>query len=348
MGGGDETAAARRARALLAGAVVIDGLNTSPVTWEQYKRFRAGGVTAVNLTASPVDLDLDRTLSDLARIVGQVAALQDCYLLVTDVRDIHAAKASGRVGVILGLQNAKPLDDRLERVWVLHALGVRIMQLTYNERNCIGDGCTEPTDAGLSRFGVAVVREMNRIGMLVDLSHCGVRTTRDAIDVSEQPVAITHANPSAIVPNPRNKPDDVLCALAQRGGMLGLCPWSPINAAPEGGRPTLDDWLSMIDYAVDLMGVDHVGIGTDHSADSATKEEWERLFGRSGRYPEVTGHLGSWFGFETRFVDGFQSIDRLGRVPEELLRRGYAEADVRGILGENFLRLFSSVWPGRT
>lgn len=323
---------------------VVDGLNTSPVTREQYERFRAGGVSAVNLTAAHVDQDLSDTVADLARVVAAVTALGDCYLLVTGLSDIHTAKASGRVGITLGLQNARPVHDRIEHVWALHALGVRVMQLTYNERNFIGDGCTEAADAGLSKFGVQVIRAMNQVGMLVDLSHCGVRTTREAIDASERSVAVTHANPWGVVQNPRNKPDDVLRALAARGGVLGVCPWSPMNAVPGGGRPTLDHLVTAIDYAVDLMGIDHVGIGTDHSANSATKEEWERMFGRPGMYPEVTGSLGAWFGFETRFVDGMHSTELLPRLTEALLRKGYAEAHVQQILGGNLIRLFSQVW----
>jgi membrane dipeptidase len=120
-----------------------------------------------------------------------------------------------------------------------------------------------------------------------------------------------------------------------------------MNAAPGAGRPILRDLAGMIDYAVDVMGIDHVGIGTDQSADSATREEWEAMFGgpgRPSRYPEITGHLGAWFGFDTRFVEGFDSIDCFPRLTDALLAKGYADADVRKILGENFLRLFANVW----
>ena len=341
---GPGNTASEAARRLHFGSLVVDGLSTSPITREQYARFRGGGVAAANLTAASIDHDLPDALVDIERVVSAVRALPDCYLLVTRIGDIDAARASDRIGIILGLQNGRPLQERLEHVWTLHELGVRVVQLTYNERNRLGDGCTEPEDAGLTSLGRQTIGAMNRQGILIDLSHCGHRTTRDAIDASEHPVAITHANPWGLVHNPRNKPDDVLRALASRGGVIGICPWSPMNAVPGEGRPTLQNLVAAVDYTTDLIGVEHVGIGTDHSANSATREEWETMFGRPGRYPTVTGHLGDWFGFDTRFVNGLQSTDRLPLFTDALLNRGYSGTDVQMILGGNFLRLLSAVW----
>jgi membrane dipeptidase len=322
----------------------VDALITSLLTREQFERFRAGGVTAVNYTSAYFMHDFEPALADLAALHEHLRALSDCYRVVRTVDDIASAKREGRVGVILGLQNGKPIRDRVENVRLLHALGVRIIQLTYNERNFIGDGCTEPGNAGVSEVGKAIIKEMNRVGILIDLSHCGARTTREALDVSEAPVAITHANPIVLNPNPRNKPDETLKALAVRGGVLGCCVWSPLAAIPGKGRPTTRTFADMIDYAVNLMGIDHVGFGTDHGEGVYTREEWERKWGPQGLYPQVTGNVGPWFGFETRYADGLHSAALLGNLAEELSRRGYKDEDVAKVMGGNFLRLFSTVW----
>ncbi|MBI4277317.1 MAG: membrane dipeptidase [Armatimonadetes bacterium] len=336
--------ASARAPALHAQSVVIDGLITSHLTQEQFERFRAWGVTAANWTAVYFAHDLDDALVDLATALDHLAGMTEYYTSVRSVADIHQAKREGKVGVILGLQNGRPIGDRLEYVRILHALGVRIIQLTYNERNFIGDGCTEPGDAGLSRFGRDAVRAMNRVGILVDLSHCGLRTTREVIEWSEKPVAITHANPSTLIRSPRNKPPEIFKALAERGGVAGMCAWSPLAAHPASERPTLEKFLDIIDYTVNLIGVDHVGFGTDHGEGVYTRDVWERKWGPQGLYPEVTGIVGPWFGFETRYVDGIHSAALLGNLTEGLLRRGYSDEDAQKIIGGNFLRLLGEVW----
>lgn len=343
---GDTSDLQKRARAVHENAIIVDGLVYSVrlFTKEQLERFHAGSVTAVNWTAVRFNHDLPAAMLDLAGALQRLTDMSDSYTTIRSVDDIRLTKRNGKVGIILGLQNAQPLQDRIEFVRLFHALGVRIIQLTYNERNLVGDGCLEPADAGLSRFGHEVVRTMNRVGILVDLSHCGLRTTREAIDLSERPVAITHANPSAVVPNPRNKPDEILRALAARGGVAGMCAWSPMAARPHRGRPTLEEFLDILEYAVGLIGIDHVGIGTDLGESTKTREEWDQTWGPQGLYPEVTGALGSWYGFHAQHVEGLDSTASMMNLTEGLLRRGYGDADVRKILGGNFLRLFGEVW----
>ena len=324
-------------------AIVIDALTHSPLTKERFGRLRAGGVSAINWTCIRFSHDLEEALLGVSNALRDLEGMAGDCLVVRSVEDILLAKREGRVGVILGFQNGKPLRDRVEFVRVFHALGVRVIQLTYNERNFIGDGCLEKGDAGLSRFGREVIRVMNQIGILIDLSHCGGRTTREAIECSEKPVAITHANSASLTPTPRNKPDEILRALAERGGVAGACVWSPLVARPNAGRPKLQEFLDSLQYAVDLMGIEHVGLGTDHG-EGVSKEEWERTFGPKGFYPEVARALGPWYGFETRFVDGLHSPELLGNLTEGLLRRGYREEDIDKVLGGNFLRLFREVW----
>ncbi|MEA2526897.1 MAG: rane dipeptidase [Thermomicrobiales bacterium] len=333
-----------RAAALHQKAIVIDALTTSLINANQADRMRRGGLTATNHTAAYYTLDFADAVADIVRVRRQIEARPNDFTLVSSVADIESAKTEGKAAIILGLQNARPIADRLEFVDALHALGVRVIQLTYNERNYVADGCTEPSDAGLSQFGRQLVGEFNRQGILIDLSHCGYRTTRETIEASECPVAITHANPLALSPSPRNKPDDILKSLAERGGVLGLCTWTPMSHRGNGRRPLLADLLDMIEYAVDLIGVDHVGVGTDHGEDVYIQADWERKWGPNGLYPNVTGGLGDWYGFNARYVDGLHSAALFPNLTEGLLQRGYADDDVLKIVGGNFLRLFRETW----
>jgi membrane dipeptidase len=326
-------------------ATVIDGVSNSILTREQHARFRRGGVTAINHAAIDHGLDLDPTLLALTTLLRELESLDDCYLVVESASDIAKAKQEGLVGVILGLQDGRPLEDRIEYVRVLHALGVRVIQLTYNRRNLIGDGCLEPGNAGLSRFGAAAIKEMNRLGILIDLSHCGVRTTLDAIEASEAPVAITHANPSTFSPSPRNKPDDVFRALAKRGGVAGLTTFSPLVARTSSAAPTLDDFVQLVDHAVNLMGVDHVGIGTDHTDGVFDPAEFNKEWGwQAPLYRDLSEFMGPWYGYETKNVVGLESAAEWGNLSDALVRRGYRDGDVQKIVGGNFLRVFESVW----
>jgi membrane dipeptidase len=223
-------------------------------------------------------------------------------------------------------------------------MGFRIIQLTYNERNFIGDGCLEAGNAGLSKVGVAMVKAMNRAGILVDLSHCGLRTCREAIDASDKPVAFTHANPSAVTPSPRNKPDDLIRAVAETGGVIGMTAYSPLAVWPDGGWPDLTAFANMIDYCVSLVGIDHVGVGTDHVEDVYERDYFEQHWGnKSTQYKQVT-NVGPWYGFDTKNVKDFGSASQFGNVAEALDKKGYKAADIDKVLGGNFMRLFAAVW----
>lgn len=182
--------------------------------------------------------------------------------------DVRAAGSEGRTAVILGFQNSSPFEDDLDLVGAFHQAGVRICQLTYNTQNSAGAGCWESDDAGLSRtYGINLVREMNRVGMLIDVSHCNERTSLETLEASERPVAITHANPRAFVGENvelafRNKSDTVLKKAAESGGVVGLSMYPRI--APNGVGCTVDEFCDMVAYTVDLIGVDHVGLGSDY------------------------------------------------------------------------------------
>lgn len=320
-------------------AVVIDGLNVS--AWgsaDTYRQLKDAGVTAINATVT-VREGFPVLVDEIQRWLGWFDEFDELIRPIRDVADIHAAKAEGRTGIIFGLQNTAPLEDDLGRVRLLHALGVRIIQLTYNERNLVGDGCYEDTNVGLSKFGRDVVKEMNAAGVLIDLSHCGERTTMEAIELSGLPVAITHANPHALFAHPRNKSDAAIRLLAERNGVIGA------NAYPlffaDGYATTIEQYLDAIEYMVELAGIDHVAIGTDFCY-GQTPEWFSWVFATShGRrrprqMPDVP--------YPHRQLVGFEDATKFVALCEGLLNRGYDDKDVRKVLGENWLRLFTEVW----
>ena len=314
--------------------LVIDGLNASNFFDPRLpKRLHDGGLTAVNATVAAW-----HTPEEALHLLASALHLldQQCGLLtqVRSVDDIHRAKESNRVGFILGFQGADPIGDDLHLLALYHMLGVRIIQLTYNFRNRVGCGCLEKEDDGLSDFGRQVVAEMNRLGILVDLSHCGIRTTREAIELSQQPVAFTHANALALCPHPRNKSDDTLKALAATGGVVGVVIFAPmLTCSPNA---TLDDYVRMIDYLVNLVGVDHVGLGPDFMEEMTMEVAMQALRGLPPEALKQFSHIPP-----TR---GFESIANCANVTDALIRRGYGKEDVTKIIGRNWLRLYRQVW----
>ena len=206
------------ARKLYDESLVIDGLNVS--NWDSpavYESLSLGGVTAINATIATWE-GFAETLDNISAWSLRFKERSDSITLVETVDDILEAKRNGRTGIILGWQNATPIENDLDRLGLFHRLGVRIVQVTYHERNLLGNGCYERRDDGLSHFGADTVAEMNRLGILVDLSHVGEKTTLDAIETSRKPVAFTHANARSYHEVVRNKTDEALRALADRGG----------------------------------------------------------------------------------------------------------------------------------
>ena len=271
------------ARRLYDQAIVIDGLNVS--SWDSPAVFRslhAGGVTAINATIVTWE-NYPETMDTIAAWLRRFGEYDDVLAQVKTVADIRQAKQDGRVGIILGFQNATPIENDLARLAVFHALGVRIIQLTFHERNLLGNGCYEPRDDGLSHFGVDAVRELNRLGILVDLSHCGTRTTLDAIEQSERPVACTHANARSYFDVPRNKTDEALKLMAARGGVVGAT--AIAGFLRTGWKSTLDDYVDAIDHLVEMLGIDHVAIGTDFTQDQPVSF-WRYISSQQGtKYP---------------------------------------------------------------
>ena len=249
-----------RSASLHAESFVIDGLQISRWGEAVFRNLVEGGLTAINATVV-IHENFRETVEKIDEWTGMFEAYGSLITPVMTVEDIRQAKKAGKVGIIFGFQDTAPIEHDSRLLSIFKALGIRVIQLTYMERNYVGDGCLERTDAGLSRFGLEVIEEMNRLGMLIDLSHVGYKTTMDAIEASEKPVAFTHANPRALCDHLRNKTDEQLIALAEKGGVVGANIFPPFLAA--GSKATLGDFVDVIDYLVKVVGIDHVSIGTD-------------------------------------------------------------------------------------
>lgn len=331
------------AKSLHFNSLVIDGLEAAPMNREHFTRLKRGGVDIVNHTCAKVTDDFSSAALNIHHLLKLIDDNLDEVLLVRATSDIYVAQEDNKIGLIAGFQNANPIMNKLEYVELLYKLGVRIIQLTYNERNLLGDGCIEAANGGLSRFGRSVIEEMNRIGVVVDVSHCGEQTTLDAIESSSSPVLISHANAKALCPSLRNKSDTVLEALAENGGVIGVAFWAPMTYKNPNNRPVLDDLLDHIDYLIEKMGVNHVGIGSD-LGEGESREYYESMFLRGGGlYPEITKDLGDWYNFDTRMVEELESAVAFPLVTDGLLKRGYSDTDIRKILGENILRVLKQV-----
>ena len=334
---------------------VINGLaGAGPSVASGIKFFnimKKGGVTAVNTTVGSGDfIDPCRCAANMFRAFNIVGS--DRYFSAEKPDDIRRAKKVGGAALIFGFQNTLPILRNVNWLEFFHKLGVRIIQLTYQKMNLVGCGCGEVVgsgkDCGLSQFGAQVVEEMNRLGILVDLSHVGHQTTMDAIELSKDPVAYTHTNVRALHDFCRCKTDEEIKALAEKGGVMGMTALSKFVRPrdPQGYYvpATMSEFLDHIDYVVDLVGVDHVGIGTD-IAEFRTREEYEEgKLSTQGTLNVELRQQKDVFIREKYYVDGIPSIGESLNITRGLITRGYSDQEMGKILGGNFLRLFEKVW----
>jgi len=317
-------------------SIVIDGLNIS--RWgvaEVYLHLHAGGLTAINASVAVWE-GCKQTLQNIARFYGDFEHYAQWIQPVTRIADIHAAKKNNRVGIIFGFQNSTPIEDDLNLLEVYYRLGVRVIQITYNDLNYVGAGCYEREDVGLSQFGVDLVKEMNRLGMVVDLSHVGYRTTMEAIEVSEQPVWFSHANPMALREHCRNKSDEQVKALVAKGGVVGANIFPPF--LKRGYDSTLEDLIDVLDYWVGIAGLDHVSIGLDFTENQSA--EWFQWLMGGKRKGSTVYPLQ----LPLKLPQGITRADEMPNVTQGLINRGYSDEDTQKIMGLNVLRLFKEVW----
>ena len=331
------------AKVLHRDALVIDGLVYHADGWPDH--LQAGGINAINVTACHFECDFEQACQEVARWHERLAQPDSAWMLIESVADFERAKAAGKIGAILGWQNTRPIADRIDRLYLFYKLGLRIMQLTYNYRNMIGDGCLEPELAGLTTYGREVVQVMNKLGIAIDLSHVGYRTAMDTIEASEKPCLVTHANAHALNPLARNKPDDLIKALVAKGGYIGASIYGPMNwDGDEKRKPDISDYIRQLDYLCEVAGPENVGFGTDlATGDNLPKIAFERTPPRRwdgiNKFNNIFGEA-----IPERYLADVRSHADLPKVTEALVAHGWSEAQIRGYLGGNLKRVLGTIW----
>ena len=312
--------------------------------------FREGGLVGGNATVSSDETDFYGAIKNIRDLRNLIERNPDKLALCTGVEDLIACKKDGRIGMVPFFQNPKPIADRLDDLDTFYELGLRIFQLSYNNQGFIGAGCCERVDPGLSEFGLRVVERCNKLGILLDISHCGPSTSWDALKFSKAPVVASHSGIYELARAfGRNKPDDMLEAVAETGGLVGI-PFFPclVKRNPETHEvlpATVEDVIDHIDYAVKLIGIDHVAIATDMATyGSRTRELTKDSVLRVTRlvHPEVFGVGPTDRG--DPYPVGIDSHDKMPNLTAGLIKRGYADVDISKILGGNWMRVFERVW----
>ena len=322
-------------------AIVIDAVCPLMMDRRYIDWWIEGGVTAAGPTVGAFQRagPTLRVLGEWLRAIERDPRL----VLVRRAADFAAAKAARQLGVVFHFQGTEPIEDDLNLIDAYKTLGVGMIQLAYNVKNRVGDGCEERTDAGLSTFGLQVIERLNEARIVVDCSHTGYRTTMDAIEASSRPVVFSHSNAKAVRDSPRNITDEQIRAAAATGGLIGIVGFPPfVSASP---RPTLDEFVDHIDHMVGLVGDDHVGLGLDYykgQAPVVSDEESTRMY--EGRIAAGDWRPESYPPPPHHFPDGIATPRTLPNLTRRLLERGYGEEATRKILGGNWVRVFRAVW----
>jgi len=339
------------------GAVVIDGLSgidlggvdegeagRGVLSVEVLQAIDHCGMTAVNMTVPMPGEGFEDAVRRIAQLERAVEGNRDRLLLVRTAEDLSRAKREGRLGIIVGFQSTEMLGDDLDRIDLFRGLGARIMQLTYNGRSLYGDGCLEESNAGLSRLGREAVERMNALGVAVDLSHAGQRTTAEGIAASTRPPLISHTGCNAVYVHPRNNDDAELRAVAEKGGVVGIYLMPFLDGGT--GELTPDMFFAHLGHALDVCGEDHVGIGSDQALvpiddtpayRKALREEVEerRRMGISapGESPD-----------RPPFIPALNSARRMDRIATAMAHRGHPDRVIEKVLGANFARALAEAW----
>lgn len=318
---------------------VIDGLQIAKWGRDTFDDMLRAGLTTVNCTCSVWE-DVAGTMANIAAFRRMFDVHSEVIRPVRHVEDIVAAKSEGRVGIILGFQNTSAIERDAKYVGIFKDLGVGVIQMTYNTQNAVGSGCYERRDSGLTDFGREVLAEMNRVGVVADLSHVGPRTSHDIVEASEKPVVYSHVAPSALKEHPRTKSDDEMRLVADTGGLVGV----PVLPAflRAGNNATIDDYVEAIEYVVNVCGEEHVAIGTDftqgHDHDFLAWLMRDKGTGRVVTDASLTELM------EPVLPRGVQTIAELPNVTATMQRRGWPEHRIRQVMGGNWLRVFADVW----
>jgi len=349
-------AISREARALHRRAIVLDA-NLGPPAWYDFKppgwddaqvtpdtvaSVRRSGLTAMKLTVGGFNASFEDTLAEIAAVQRLIEGRSDLFMQIRRAEEIDAVKRTGKLGIIFSFESAAALEDKLDRINLFRALGVRVMQLSYNMPSPFGAGVLSPPDSSLTELGREAIARMNELGVAIDLSHANTATAAAAMKASAKPVLMTHGGCAAVHPHPRNKTDAELRALAEKGGVLGI--YDLFYLAPSPRQPNVDDYIAHMVHALAVCGEDHVGIGSDSSFDSIdlspeARADWDKVLA-------ARKEAGMAAPEEDRmpYTEGLNQSDRTLVIADALLRRGHPARVVEKVLGANFVRAFREIW----
>jgi membrane dipeptidase len=338
----------QQAKTLYAQALILDCNSAPPFEGQlplpqtDLDLTRGSGINVIKLSLGGINSDFAQTVGEIAQVQQLIEVHPDYFTQVRVADDMMRAKREGKLGIILSFESAEMLGGQLSSLEVFRNLGVRVMQLSYNRKSPFAAGVMEPDAGGLTPLGRDAVRQMNRLGIAIDLSHANPATTTDVLNLSVEPPVMTHAGCAAVHAHPRNKTDEQLRALAAKGGVVGIFDLPYLSASPH--QPTVDDYMAHLEHALKVAGVDHVGIGSDVGiepfdtsakgmADFAKQLEQRRTAGLSA--PEED---------RPTYVVGLNVPRRMEIIADRLLQRGYSAAVTQKVLGGNFARVFTQIW----
>jgi membrane dipeptidase len=348
----DSSAAPAVAPGQWADSIIVNALggledpNPKPSDERVMREAHASGLTAVNLTLGYVFGEMEpfeTTVRDIAKTDAQVLADPKNLLKVYTAADVLRAKAERKIGLIYGFQNAAMLGNDASRVDIFAGLGVRVIQLTYNATNQLGDGSVVVENRGLTPFGHEVIDRLNANRVMVDLSHSGQHTCLDAARASKQPISINHTGCRALVDLPRNKTDEELRLVASKGGFVGIYFMPFLNKT---GHASADDVVAHIDHAVNVCGEEVVGIGTDGSVTAIDDlKGYREVLAKENEARRKAGISAAGEGPDTvPFVVDLRGVNQFYSLADRLQKKGYSAGRVEKILGRNFLRYAQDVW----
>lgn len=313
--------------------MMIDGLQYSNWSREVFEQMRTGGLSAVHVTIAYHETCRE-TLLNIGAWNRLFEQHSDLIMPVHTAADIESAHAQNKVGIIFGFQNCSPIEDDVDLIQIFHQLGVRIMQLTYNNQSLLAAGCYESTDPGVTRFGKVAIQELNRVGMVIDMSHSAEESTMQAIELSQRPIVISHANPTFFEPAKRNKSSRVLSALAESEGLLGFSVY-PFHLK-DGPKCTLENFCNMVADTVDMMGIDRVGMGSDLCLNQPLSVlEWMRngRWTKQMDYGEGSASNAAW----PESLTWFNDSSDFPNIVQGLQQKGFNDTEVEKIMGRNWL-----------
>ena len=310
--------------------MIIDNLQYANWSETIFRQMRDGNVTAVHATIAYHE-NFRETVANIEQWNRWFSEFPDLIQFAGSAEDVRTAEREGRTAILFGFQNCSPIEDDIGLVEICHSLGARFMQLSYNNQSLLATGWQEPEDPGITRMGREVIREMNRVGLVIDMSHSAERSTLEAIDLSDRPIAITHANPSSWRDTKRNKSDDVLRALGESGGMIGFSLYP--NHLAGGTDCPLEEFCAMVARTAEMIGADRLGIGSDLVQDQPDSVvEWMR----AGRWTRSAGSGATFPPMPAWFRDNRD----FGNLADGLRAIGFSADEVAGIMGLNWLSFY--------